>query len=45
MMNAVLNSPLIGVLGWKDFYKTSIEISLFIILYLNLTCKSNFFIF
>ena len=29
--------PLIGVLGWKDSYSTSIEISLPIILYLYST--------
>ena len=37
MMNAVQSSPVIGVLGWKDFYSTSIEISLPIILYLHST--------
>ena len=35
MMNEVSSSPLIRVLGWNDFHKTSIEISLPIILHLH----------
>ena len=35
MMNAVQGSLLIGVLGWDDFHRMLIEISLPIILYLH----------
>ena len=41
MMNIDQNSLLIGVLGWKDFHSTLIEISLLIILYLHFTCDLN----
>ena len=37
MINEIKSSPLIGVLGWDGSYRTSIEISLPIILYLYFT--------